>query len=95
MTHTATQLPTASERMNNLVAEIFQGATIALVGRDRAKLDESQKLVAAEGVETDVALAELTRLGCDRAQGFFISKPVAAAELDHWLSIRRAALPVH
>ena len=32
MTHTATQLPTASERMNNLVAEIFQGATIALVG---------------------------------------------------------------
>jgi len=51
--------------------------------------------VAAEGVETDVALAELTRLGCDRAQGFFISKPVAAAELDHWLSIRRAALPVH
>ena len=32
MTHTATHLPTASERMNNLVAEIFQGATIALVG---------------------------------------------------------------
>ena len=28
-----------------------RGATIALVGRDRAKLDESQKLVAAEGVE--------------------------------------------
>ena len=32
MIHTATQLPTASERVNNLVAEIFQGVTIALVG---------------------------------------------------------------
>ena len=46
--------------------------------------------IVAEGVETKVAFTELTRLGCDQAQGFFISKPVSAAELDHWLSNRSA-----
>ena len=44
--------------------------------------------VVAEGLETHVAFTELTRLGCDQAQGFFISKPVPVAELDHWLSNR-------
>ena len=46
--------------------------------------------MVAEGVETDVAYTELTRLGCDQAQGYFMSRPVPAVELDHWLSARRA-----
>ena len=45
--------------------------------------------IVAEGVETHVAYTELTRLGCDQAQGYFMSRPVPAAELDHWLSNRR------
>ena len=45
--------------------------------------------IVAEGVETEVAYTELARLGCDQAQGYFISRPVPAAELDHWLSTRR------
>ena len=32
MTNTLIQTPTPSERVNNLVAEVFQAATIALVG---------------------------------------------------------------
>ena len=32
MTTLSTQTPTTGERVNNLVAEIFQAATIALVG---------------------------------------------------------------
>ena len=44
----------------------------------------------AEGVETDLAYAELRRLGCDQVQGFSISRPLPAAELDHWLSNRPA-----
>lgn len=32
MTTLSTQTPTTSERINNLVAEIFQATTIALVG---------------------------------------------------------------
>ena len=46
--------------------------------------------MVAEGVETDVAYAELKRLGCDQAQGYFMSRPVPAGELDHWLRNRRA-----
>jgi len=46
--------------------------------------------MVAEGVETDVAYTELKRLGCDQAQGYFISRPLPAAELDYWLSTRRA-----
>ncbi len=41
--------------------------------------------IVAEGVETAVACAELARLGCDQAQGYVISRPVPAAELDSWL----------
>ena len=44
--------------------------------------------MVAEGVETEVAYTELARLGCDQAQGYFMSRPVPAAELDHWLSNR-------
>ena len=47
--------------------------------------------MVAEGVETLVAYNELKRLGCDQAQGYYMSRPVPAAELDHWLSMRRAA----
>ena len=45
--------------------------------------------MVAEGVETDVAYSELARLGCDQAQGYYMSRPVPAAELDHWLTNRR------
>jgi len=45
--------------------------------------------IVAEGVETEVAYTELARLGCDQAQGYYISRPVPAAELDYWLSTRR------
>jgi len=44
--------------------------------------------MVAEGVENQVALTELTRHGCDEAQGYFLSRPVPAAELDHWLATR-------
>ena len=46
--------------------------------------------MVAEGVENDVAYTELARLGCDQAQGYYMSRPVPAAELEHWLSTWRA-----
>jgi diguanylate cyclase (GGDEF)-like protein len=42
--------------------------------------------MVAEGVENDVAYTELARLGCDQAQGYYMSRPVCAAELEGWLS---------
>jgi EAL domain-containing protein (putative c-di-GMP-specific phosphodiesterase class I) len=47
--------------------------------------------IVAEGVETQAAFAELTRLGCDQAQGYYMSRAVPAAEFDHWLSNWRPA----
>lgn len=41
--------------------------------------------VVAEGVEEQATLVQLSSLECDRAQGYFISKPVAAEELTEWL----------
>jgi EAL domain-containing protein (putative c-di-GMP-specific phosphodiesterase class I) len=42
--------------------------------------------VVAEGVETKEVLDELTALGCDEAQGYFISKPLACEPLKSWFS---------
>ncbi len=42
--------------------------------------------VAAEGVETPLQLAELTRLGCDLAQGFAIARPAPADALSRMLA---------
>jgi EAL domain-containing protein (putative c-di-GMP-specific phosphodiesterase class I) len=36
--------------------------------------------VTAEGVETAVALALLTGMGCDMAQGYFIARPMMLAD---------------
>ncbi|MGV8978208.1 MAG: putative bifunctional diguanylate cyclase/phosphodiesterase [Cellulomonas sp.] len=41
--------------------------------------------MVAEGVENQAAYAELARLGCDQAQGFYMSHPLAPDELELWL----------
>jgi EAL domain-containing protein (putative c-di-GMP-specific phosphodiesterase class I) len=47
--------------------------------------------MVAEGVENQAALTELIRHGCDHAQGYFISRPLAPAEIYLWLSRREQA----
>ena len=44
--------------------------------------------MVAEGVENHTAYAELAALGCDQAQGYHMSRPLPAAELDLWLNAR-------
>jgi diguanylate cyclase (GGDEF)-like protein len=41
--------------------------------------------VVAEGVETEDVLRRLSELGCDIAQGHYISRPLSAQELSEWL----------
>jgi EAL domain-containing protein (putative c-di-GMP-specific phosphodiesterase class I) len=40
----------------------------------------------AEGVETDIQLRELHVLGCDMAQGYLISHPKPASQLEHLIT---------
>jgi len=42
--------------------------------------------VVAEGVETRETYDQLARLGCDTAQGFWLSRPLPPAELTEWLA---------
>jgi EAL domain-containing protein (putative c-di-GMP-specific phosphodiesterase class I) len=46
--------------------------------------------MVAEGVETAADLALLTRLGCDQAQGYFIARPMPAADLTAMLESSRS-----
>jgi len=49
-------------------------------------------LVVAEGVETQETLVRLAELGCDTAQGYYVSRPVPAPELTEWLLARAPRL---
>jgi EAL domain-containing protein (putative c-di-GMP-specific phosphodiesterase class I) len=58
----------------------------------RSTIDLGRNLglrVVAEGVETDEAWRRLVALGCDVAQGYYLSRPVPAAELASWLRATR------
>jgi diguanylate cyclase (GGDEF)-like protein len=54
----------------------------------RAAIDLTHALgldAVAEGVEDDATLERLTLLGCDRAQGYFIARPMPADAVLPWL----------
>ncbi len=42
--------------------------------------------VVAEGIEDEITLGRLAELGCDIGQGFHMSHPVPAAELERWVT---------
>lgn len=45
--------------------------------------------VVAEGIEDEDSLRQLSDLGCEQAQGFFMSKPVSSDDLIVWLNTRK------
>ena len=42
--------------------------------------------IVAEGVETELQLRELRRLGCEYSQGYFHSRPLPAEEFQEWIA---------
>jgi diguanylate cyclase (GGDEF)-like protein len=58
----------------------------AIIVRSTIELARNLDLsVLAEGVEDAQAWEQLAALGCDRVQGFYLSRPLGAAELTAWL----------
>ena len=58
----------------------------AIYGASLGMGKELGMTVVAEGVEDRADWAFLRRTGCDLAQGYFIAKPMGAAELIGWLA---------
>ena len=64
-------------------------ARAAAIVRSTVELAHSLGLrIVAEGVEHPAAAAELTRYGCDAAQGFLYSRALTPIELTWWLDHR-------
>jgi EAL domain-containing protein (putative c-di-GMP-specific phosphodiesterase class I) len=56
-----------------------------------AVVDLGHKLglqVVAEGVENRETMEALAKLGCDYAQGYYVSRPLSVPEITTWLSQR-------
>jgi EAL domain-containing protein (putative c-di-GMP-specific phosphodiesterase class I) len=54
----------------------------------RSTIDLAHNLgleVTAEGVETQAMWQALDQLNCDIGQGYYIARPMPAAELERWL----------
>ena len=49
--------------------------------------------VVAEGVEDLATWQELSRFGCDTAQGYYLLRPVPAEELEDWIDYRASVRP--
>ena len=62
----------------------------------RTTIDLARNLgldVVAEGVESATIMRNLSDLSCDVAQGFFLSRPLPADQLDDWLAARAQVTP--
>jgi diguanylate cyclase (GGDEF)-like protein/PAS domain S-box-containing protein len=61
----------------------------------RSTIDLGRNLgldVVAEGVESEQVWERLRTLGCTAAQGYYLSRPVPASELQAWLEQRRVGV---
>ena len=61
----------------------------------RSTIDLGRNLgldVVAEGVESEQVWERLRTLGCTAAQGYYLSRPVPASELQAWLEQRRVGI---
>jgi diguanylate cyclase (GGDEF)-like protein len=78
----------------SFVAGTEEGADASALARAIVQLGQVLRLATiAEGIESAGQLAELRSAACPFGQGYYFSKPVAAAEIDELLSADRE-LPV-
>jgi diguanylate cyclase (GGDEF)-like protein/PAS domain S-box-containing protein len=87
------QLPVNEIKIDrSFVMNMAESDNDAVIVRSTIDLGRNLGLqVVAEGVETEQAWDELSELGCTLAQGYYLSRPVPAAELTEWLLRRPVA----
>ncbi len=73
----------------SFVMDMLDEPRNALIVKSTIELAHNLGLeVVAEGVESEAILAALAGLGCETAQGYFVSRPVDAEALGEWLDAR-------
>ncbi|MDQ3867571.1 MAG: EAL domain-containing protein [Actinomycetota bacterium] len=76
----------------SFVTTMNESSSHAVIVRSTIDLGRNLGLeVVAEGVETADVLEALRALGCDAAQGYFLSRAVPPADLAEWLRARPVA----
>jgi diguanylate cyclase (GGDEF)-like protein/PAS domain S-box-containing protein len=71
----------------SFVMEMMKDPDDVMIVRSTIELTHNLGLkVVAEGVESKEVLDQLTTLGCDGAQGYYISRPISASELNVWFT---------
>ena len=81
------QLPVDELKIDrSFVMRMLEDKTTAMIVRSTIELGHSLGLkVVAEGVEDEDSYRMLQQLGCDHAQGYFMSRALPARELEEWL----------
>jgi diguanylate cyclase len=78
----------------SFVSQMTSNTSDAVIVRSTVDLGRNLGLrVVAEGVEDPQTLRELDALGCHAIQGYYVSRPVPADDLIHWLERQQAATP--
>ena len=73
------------------VSKLGAGGTAALLSTIVRLGHELGMRVVAEGVESDQVAAMLRDIRCDGAQGFWLTRPLPAAEVERWVEERAVA----
>ncbi|HRW10498.1 MAG TPA: EAL domain-containing protein [Caldilineaceae bacterium] len=73
----------------SFVMELERHAENLTIVRAVLALTQSMGLaVTAEGIESAAQLATLCAMGCEYGQGYYLARPMAAKEMDHFLTQR-------
>jgi diguanylate cyclase len=71
----------------SFVSDMRESESSAVIVRSMVQLAHNLGLrVVAEGVEDGETMRALGDLGCDMAQGYFVSRPLAAGRVVPWLA---------
>jgi diguanylate cyclase len=77
----------------SFVMTMTEDSSNAMIVRSVIELGHNLGLtIVAEGVETEQALTALADIGCDVAQGYHLSRPLAAGDFDTWFAERRSGV---
>ena len=89
------RLPVTAVKIDkSFVEPLLSDDTARAIVRSVVELAHSLRLsVIAEGVDSAPVMEQLTAIGCDALQGFYVANPMSPARLEEWIA-SNAALAV-